>query len=93
MKTEEEQLVERGDAAQFLLENSMFALAINTLVEQGFQAFATGKLEDAAQREAVFHQSRATTEIVGLLRHWVSVRDEINLKYGDIRQEEGMDHE
>lgn len=74
----EEQLIEAGDQAEFLLGNDVFNSTINSLVDATFQTFVSTKHDDQATREAAYYSYRALVEVVNTLRQRVAVRDEIN---------------
>jgi hypothetical protein len=90
----EEQLLALGDASEALLADPTFNQVINALVEQAYTTFVNTQLDAEKSRERVYNHYRAVVDVVGTLRHWVSVRDEITLRHedGDNRQEES-DHE
>ena len=90
--SEEEQLVENGEAAQAVLSQPAFNQVINTLVERSFQTFVNSKPGEAESRERSYRQYHAIVEVVDTLKQQVSIKDEIVAK-GDIRQEGLEDHE
>ena len=90
--SEEEQLVENGEAAEVVLQQPSFNQVINTLVERSFQTFVNSKPEEAEARERSYRQYHAIVEIVDTLKQQVSIKDEIVAK-GDTRQEGLEDHE
>lgn len=71
------QLLERGNAAEQLLQSDAFQAVANTLSNQYLQSILMSAPEDTKAREFAYAQARTVQDLVGLLRQWVSVRDQI----------------
>lgn len=89
---EEEQMIALGDASEAILGQNVFATVVNHLAETYFQSFISTRPEDSEKREGVYAQYKALQDVIGTLRQFQSVRDQIAAKYADNLQEE-MDYE
>lgn len=67
----------RGNRAQELLQNDIFAMAFKDLIDYNLNAFLTSKPEDEKFREAAYYQSQAIQQVTGLLQQWVAIKEQI----------------
>jgi hypothetical protein len=72
-------LMERGNAAEQLLQSEIFQVAANALTNHHLESILRSAPEDCKARESGYHQARAVQDIVGVLNQWVAVRDQIVL--------------
>lgn len=92
--TEEEQLIEIGEAAETVLAQPAFNRVINTLVDSTFQSFVNSDPKEKEERERTYSHYRALVDVVDTLKQQVAVKDGILVKqHGDTRLEESKDHE
>ena len=80
MSTNEERLIELGDAAEQLLASEPFNIIVNGLVDSAFQKFANSPPGDKEGREQTYCHYRALVEVVNSLKQSVSIRDEAIVK-------------
>ena len=78
--SQEQNLIESGNAAEELLKTETFTKTINQLVDASFQTFCNSKAEEADARERAYHHYRGLVDIVNTLQQRVAVRDGINAK-------------
>lgn len=69
--------IERGNAAESLLQGGIFVGAANELLNTYMAAIMQSRPEDFKERETAYAGSRAVQDIVGVLNQWVAVRDQI----------------
>ena len=74
----EEELVAQGDEAEALLASTAFNACVNTLVEGTFTTYVNSDPLDDSVRENTYRHYRAIVDVANTLKHWVSIRDEIN---------------
>lgn len=72
-----EHMIERGNAAESLLNAGIFVGAANELLNNYMAAIMQSKPDDIKEREIAYAGSRAVQDIVGVLNQWVAVRDQI----------------
>jgi len=91
MNEQEEQMVALGMDAEALLQSEVFTNAVNTLTEQSFQTFVNTDITEVEKRERLYNHYRGIVDVVGTLRQWVAVRDEIYATADNLQEE--VDHE
>lgn len=69
--------IERGNAAEHLLQSPTFMSVANTLMDTYMQDILRSDPKDTQAREAGYAQARAVQDIVGILNQWLTVRDQI----------------
>ena len=70
-------LIERGNAAENLLKQDVFAAAMNELINIYVEGLLQTSPEQTKKRETAYASARAVQDIVGVLNQWVAVRDQI----------------
>lgn len=86
----QEELVEQGEAAQTLLDTSVFNQTINQLVESTYTTFINTKPSEFEARETAYQHYQAIVDIVSTLRQKVQIKDEILATANQL--EDGEDH-
>ena len=76
----EMQMIEAGNDAEKLLQDTVFSQTINGLVEGTWQAFAASGPDETAVRERTYAHYRALVDIIHTLQQRVAVRDGIIAK-------------
>ncbi len=89
MTEQEEHMYVLGNSAETLLNQECFTKVVNTLTEQSFQTFVNTDMNEPEKRERLYSHYRGIVDIVETLRHWVSVRDEIQTKADTLQEEVG----
>jgi len=89
MTEQEEHMYVLGGNAAALLEQECFTKVVNTLTEQSFQTFVNTNMDEPEKRERLYSHYRGIVDVVETLRHWVSVRDEIQTKADNLQEEVG----
>lgn len=69
--------IERGNAAEHLLQSPTFMSVANTLMDTYMQDILRSDPKDTQAREVGYAQARAVQDIVGILNQWLTVRDQI----------------
>lgn len=70
-------LMERGNAAENLLRQEVFAAAMNELINIYVGGLLQTTPEQSKERELAYAGARAVQDISGILNQWVAVRDQI----------------
>lgn len=70
-------LIERGNAAQNLLQQEAFIGASNELINMYLGGLLQTSPDQTKEREMAYAGARAVQDIVGVLNQWVAVRDQI----------------
>lgn len=84
----EQQQVDRGNAAEELMNMQAFKDTFAMLQNGAIQHWMTSKPEEEAQRTAAYYLVRGLIDFAGLLNQQVQIRDQILDKQND-----GVDHE
>lgn len=69
--------LQRGTAAEKLLNDEAFITCVNALYNEYFADITGSALEDTQKRENRFFQLRALQDISNELRSWVAQRDSL----------------
>jgi hypothetical protein len=69
--------IERGNAAERLLQSPEYVLATNEMMNYYVGSFVNSKTLDKDSREASYHAVKAVQDLNGLLNQWVAIRDQI----------------
>lgn len=69
-------LIERGNAAEQLLQSGAFQMAANALMDMYVGDILKTAPTDTISREMGYAHARAVQDIVGVLNQWVAVRDQ-----------------
>lgn len=69
--------IERGNAAETLLQSSAFIGAMNEMANHYLTAIVTSGATDKDTREASYHAVKAVQDVTGVLNQWVAIRDQI----------------
>lgn len=69
--------IERGNAAETLLQSSAFIGAMNEVANYHLNAIVTSGALDKDTREASYHAVKAVQDVTGVLNQWVAIRDQI----------------
>lgn len=77
LSQEEQQIVEAGIQARYLLENETFQGAINALSEQLSTAIINTGLEDDKRRERLYLMHTCLVELVNTLKQRVAAKENI----------------
>jgi hypothetical protein len=75
MSTEE--LLQRGNAAQELLENESFKMVTKELLDYYISAILQSTPLDDKGRNAAYFSARALQDLVAVLNQWAAVKDQI----------------
>lgn len=70
-------MLQRGTAAEKLLNDEAFITCVNALYNDYFADITGSSLEDTQKRENRFFQLRALQDISNELRSWVAQRDSL----------------
>lgn len=70
-------LIERGNAAENLLRQDVFAAAMNELINMYLNGLLQTKPDQSKERELAYAGARAVQDISGTLNQWVAIRDQI----------------
>lgn len=74
---QEQLMIERGTAAQELLNSQVFQAVSQALMDVYVGAFIQTAPEDEKTRSAAYFQSRALQDIHAMLNQWVAIKDNI----------------
>lgn len=72
-----ETLIDRGNAAENLLKQEAFSLALNELINMYLGGLMQTTPDQTKERELAYAGARAVQDISGVLNQWVAVRDQI----------------
>lgn len=72
-----EELLQRGNAAQQLLDNETFRLVTKELLDYYIGAVLQSNPEDTKGRESAYFSSRALQDLIAVLNQWVVIKDQI----------------
>jgi hypothetical protein len=87
--TEAEQLlVERGIAAETMLQDAVFEMVLNDLANQYMQGLINTQATDTTGREAQYHQIKALQGIRSTLNEWANVKEQIVLNLNQSEESE-----
>ena len=86
----QEELIEKGEAAQTLLDTPVFNQTINQLVDATFTTFINSKPSEFEERETAHQHYKAIVDIVATLRQKVQIKDQILATANQL--EDGEDH-
>ena len=73
----DQQLIDRGVAAQELLSNVTFQGLSKELLDHYIATFLATSPEDANGRNSAYFQCRALQDLIAVLQQWVYVKDNI----------------
>lgn len=76
-ETNDSLFIERGHAAETLLQSPAFIGAMNELANYHLNAIVTSGVTDKEAREASYHAVKAVQDVTGVLNQWVAIRDQI----------------
>lgn len=78
-----EYLIERGNAAENLLKQEAFPMAMNELINMYMNGLLQTQPDQSKEREMAYAGARAVQDISGVLNQWVAIRDQIieNIAY------------
>lgn len=76
-ETNDSLFIERGHAAETLLQSPAFIGAMNELANYHLNAIVTSGASDKEAREASYHAVKAVQDVTGVLNQWVAIRDQI----------------
>lgn len=88
MQDEQQLQIDRGMAAQDLLNNQAFKDTFALVQNGAIQHWANSKPEEGKERNAAYYLMRAMNDIAALLNQQVQIKDQILDK-----QDSGADHE
>lgn len=74
---EEQQMIDRGTAAQEILAMPIFQATYNTLVNTYINTFFQSQVDQEEERKHAFYQMRALQDLLGIMNQWVAVKDNI----------------
>lgn len=77
MDNNDQLLIERGIAAQELLESNAFTAVINDLLNYYAQSLLTSQPIDKETRESFYFQARGVNDVVSVLRQWAIMKDQL----------------
>lgn len=77
MDNNDQLLIERGNAAQEILENPAFSSVINELLNLYAQTCMNSAPHQKEARESSYFQSRAVNDVVSVLRQWAIIKDQL----------------
>lgn len=72
-----EDLVQRGNAAQLLLDNDAFRQVTKDLMDYYISAILQSGPADKDNRENAYFCSRALQDLISVLNQWSAVKDQI----------------
>jgi hypothetical protein len=72
-----EELLQRGNAAQQLLDTDIFRQVTKDLMDYYLSAIIQSAPADKDNRENAYFSSRALQDLIAVLNQWVVVRDQI----------------
>jgi len=72
-----EALVQRGSAAQALLDNDSFRQVTKALMDYYISAILASNPDDEKGRNAAYFSSRALQDLIAVLNQWVVIKDQI----------------
>lgn len=72
-----ELMLQRGTAAEELLQNNAFITCVNELYNQYFAEITGSPLDATKMREARFFQIRALQDLSAELQSWVHAKDSL----------------
>jgi hypothetical protein len=70
-------IIERGIAAEQLLQSEVFQAAANTLMNTYTEEWLRTSPSDTQGREMAYAHATSVQDIVGLLNQWVAMRDQM----------------
>lgn len=70
-------LIERGLAAEEILNLPVFATAVSDLLNYYMQSLINSPPDQKGMRESSYYQSRAINDVVALMRQWAAIKDQI----------------
>lgn len=70
-------LIERGLAAEEILNLPVFATAVSDLLNYYMQSLINSPPDQKDARENAYFQSRAINDVVALMRQWAAIKDQI----------------
>lgn len=76
-------IIERGIAAEQLLESEVFQAAVLTLKSRYIQEFTESGPLETQRREAVYARVNAVKDVEYLLNEWVGERDQVVARQND----------
>lgn len=86
--TEAEQLlVERGIAAETMLQNPLFEVIMNDLANHYMQGIVNTAVTDTPTRESNFHQIKSLQGIRATLYEWANVKEQIVINLNEEQPE------
>lgn len=74
---QEQFMIERGTAAQEVLNNPVFQAVSQALMDVYVNAFIQTAPEDEKTRSSAYFQSRALQDMHAMLSQWVAIKDNI----------------
>ncbi len=77
LSPEEQALVKNGNEAEAFLSNPAMASAINELSENLANALLGSNIDESAKRERLYHIHTSLKELVAILNHRVSLKQNI----------------
>lgn len=75
--TEENLILERGIAAEFLLTNETFSTVLNTLMQQYLASLMATDAGQERERNAYYFATKAIQDIESTLNQWVAMKEQI----------------
>lgn len=72
-----DEMVQRGNAAQELLNNDVFRNVTKDLLDYYINAVLQSDPTDTKGRESAYFSSRALQDLIAVLNQWVSVKEQI----------------
>lgn len=72
-----DEMVQRGTAAQELLNNDVFRNVTKDLLDYYINAVLQSDPNDTKGRESAYFSSRALQDLIAVLNQWVSVKEQI----------------
>lgn len=72
-----EELVQRGNAAQELLNNEAFRQVSKDLMDYYISSILQTAPEDDKGRNAAYFSSRALQDLIAVLNQWANIKDQI----------------
>lgn len=73
----EQEMIDRGSAAQGLLDNQTFQAVSKELMDIYVNTLIQTAPNDSKSRESAYYQTRALQDIFAVLNQWVSAKDNI----------------
>lgn len=85
-----QEMIDRGSAAQDLLGNPTFQAVYKTLMDMYLNVLVQTAPNDKVSRESAYYQIRGLQDIVGVTNQWVIEKDNIleSLKEAEYNSEE-----